>query len=126
MYSYEVNAVIRRKVILPGFPYDYRYNPHSATQNLDWRAYVESACRRVELFESEFLTKGLVPAPLVKAFRRELGSDAFRMCLRKNLKKNPDPALRRELHAYAVHRLGSSVPFLFRPYRLARFFVFFT
>jgi len=108
MYSYEVNAVIHRKVILPGFPYNYQYNPNSATQNINWRKYVESACRRVELFQAEFLDKGLVPPSLLAEFIRELNKDAVRMCIVKNLKKNPDPVLRRELFFSASDFLTSS------------------
>ena len=111
MYSYEVNAGIRRKVVLPGFPYNYQYNPNSATQHLDWRKYVESACRRVGLFQTEFLDRGRVPAELRTEFCRELMSDAFRMCIRKNLKKNPDPALRRELFLFAASFFSSLIPY---------------
>lgn len=122
MYSYEVNAVIRRKVILPGFPYNYQYNPNSATQNVDWRKYEESACRRVELFAVEFIRKGIVPRRICEEFARELASDAFRMCVRKNLKKNPDPVLRRELFLFAASFFSSLVlhPSSFIPH----FFIF--
>ena len=100
MYSYEINAVIRRKVILPGFPYNYRYNPASATQNINWRRYVESACMRIKLFQTEFLGARRVPEALEEEFRRDLVQDAYRMCLRKNLRKNRDAALRHELFDY--------------------------
>ncbi len=50
----------------------------------------------------EFLEVGRIPAEKIPAFRRELAKDAYRMCIRKNLKKNRDAKSRRELFLKAA------------------------
>ena len=96
-FNFEAHQAIRRKVLVPGHCYFYRPNPESATSVLDQRKYFDSATRRIRLSCEEFLAKGRIPAAIEPEFRRELAKDAYRMCLRKNLKKNRDAALRREL-----------------------------
>lgn len=96
-FNFEVHQAIRRKVLVPGRYYYYRPNPDSATSALDQRRYFESATWRIRLSCEEYLAKGRIPVSLEPEFRRELAKDAYRMCLRKNLKKNKDSALRREL-----------------------------
>ena len=96
-FNFEVNRAIKRKVLVPGHFYYYRPNPGSATSTLNQRKYFESTTRRIRLSCEEYLAKGRIPAALEPEFRRELAKDAYRMCLRKNLKKNRDPQLRREL-----------------------------
>lgn len=96
-FNFEVHQAIRRKVLVPGHYYFYRPNPDSATSTLNLRKYFDSTTRRIRLSCEEYLAKGRIPATLELEFRRELAKDAYRMCLRKNLKKNRDSALRREL-----------------------------
>lgn len=96
-FNFEVHQAIRRKVLVPGHSYYYRPNPASATSVLNLRRYFDSTTRRIRLSCEEFLAKGRIPAILEPEFRRELAKDAYRMCIRKNLKKNKDAALRREL-----------------------------
>lgn len=96
-FNFEVHQAIRRKVLVPGHFYSYRPNPASATSTLNQRKYFDSTTRRIRLSLDEFLNAGRVPKILEPEFRRELAKDAYRMCLRKNLKKNRDPQLRREL-----------------------------
>lgn len=96
-YNYEVNAAIRRKVLLPKRFYGYRENPESVTSRLNHRRYFESTSLRIRLSLSEFLAKGRIPPALEPAFRSELAKDAYRMVIRKNLKKNRDVEERREL-----------------------------
>ena len=96
-FNYEVHAAIKRKVLVPGFYYTYRSNPDSATNALDLRKYFDSTSRRVKLSLDVFLKTGRVPKALEPAWRAELSKDAYRMCIRKNLKKNRDAKLRREL-----------------------------
>lgn len=96
-FNFEVHQAIRGKVLVPGDFYYYRPNPASATSALNLRNYFDSASRRVRLSCGEFLKAGRVPQSLESAFRAELVKDAYRMCLRKNLKKNADAALRKEL-----------------------------
>ena len=97
-FNFEVHQAIRRKVLVPGNYYYYRPNPASATSVLNLRNYFDSASRRVRLSCEEFLKAGRIPQSLESDFRAELVKDAYRMCLRKNLKKNADAALRRELY----------------------------
>lgn len=96
-FNFEVHQAIRRKVLVPGRYYYYRPNPGSATSVLNQRKYFESTSRRIRLSCEEYLAKGRIPVSLEPEFRRELAKDAYRMCLRKSLKKNKDSALRREL-----------------------------
>ena len=96
-FNSEVNAAIRRKVLVPGRFYTYRTNPTSATNALDLRRYFASTSVRVRLSLDVFLKAGRVPKALEPAWRAELAKDAYRMCIRKNLKKNRDARLRREL-----------------------------
>lgn len=100
-FNCEVHAAIRRKVLVPGFFYTYRTNPDSATRALDLPRYFDSTTRRIRLSLDEFLRAGRVPKALESAWRAELAKDAYRMCLRKNLKKNRDPRSRRRLFAAA-------------------------
>ena len=96
-FNSEVHAAIRRKVLVPGRFYTYRDNPTSATNAIDLRKYFDSTSRRVKLSLDVFLRTGRVPKALEPAWRAELSKDAYRMCIRKNLKKNRDAKLRREL-----------------------------
>ena len=96
-FNYEINAVARRKVLVPGVHYTYRDNPESATHVLDLRKYLASTSERIRLSLAVFLKAGRIPAALEDAWREELSKDAYRMCLRKNLKKNPNAVERREL-----------------------------
>ena len=94
-FNFEVHQAIRRKVLVPGRFYHYRPNPASATSVLNMRDYFDSASRRILLSCTEFLAAGRIPAALEADFRAELAKDAYRMCIRKNLKKNRDPVERR-------------------------------
>lgn len=100
-FNYEVHAVIRRKVLVPGFFYTYRTNPDSANGSLNLTRYFDSASRRLRLSRDVFLKAGRIPQNLEVFFRQELAKDLYRMCLRKNLKKNADATLRRQLFAAA-------------------------
>jgi len=100
-FNREVNARIRRKVLVPGSFYTYRDNPNSATSSLNHRKYHESTLERVRLTHEVFLDAGLVPKAVEPEYRAELAKDAYRMCIRKNLKKNGNAAERRELFALA-------------------------
>lgn len=96
-FNFEVHQAIRRKVLVPGRFYYYRPNPASATSVLNQRNYFDSCSRRLRLSCEEFLLAGRIPKRLEPAYRAELVKDAYRMCVRKNLKKNRDAALRLEL-----------------------------
>ena len=61
------------------------------------RKYVSATLERIRLSCEVFLKGGLVPKKFLGEFRADLAKDAYRMCIRKNLKKNRDAALRKEL-----------------------------
>ncbi len=96
-FACEVNAQIRRKVRLGAALYAYRASPNSATASIPFRKYVDATLERIRLSCDVFLRRGRVPPAFERAFRADLSRDAFRMCIRKNLRKNADGALRREL-----------------------------
>ena len=96
-FNYEVHAAVGRKVILPEIYYHYRSNPDSATNSLNFRNYFDSTSRRVRLSLETFLKARRIPAAIEKEWRQELAKDAYRMCLKKNLKKNRSSEERREL-----------------------------
>lgn len=100
-FNFEVHQRLARKVIVPGRFYYYRPNPNSATSVLNQRKYFASTTQRIRLSCGEYLNAGRIPAELEAAYRAELAKDAYRMCLRKNLKKNADAALRKELFVAA-------------------------
>ena len=101
LFNFEVHQAVRRKVLVPGNFYFYRVNPDSLTHNLNYQRYFESAAERIRLSCSEYLAMGKIPASLEIRFRHELARDAFRMCLRKNLKNNSDKIHRHELFKLA-------------------------
>lgn len=115
-FNYEVNAVIGRKVLVPGVYYTYRDNPDSATHALDLRRYFESTTRRIRLSLEVFFRSGRIPKDIEADWLAELSKDAYRMCIRKNLKKNREAASRRALFAEAGAFLeGLESEFGFRP-----------
>ena len=101
LFNFEVNAQAKDKVLVPGRFYTYRSNPDSATHALDHTNYFDSTSRRILLSLGLFLEAGRIPAHLERGFREELSRDAFRMCLRKNLRNNRNAAERRELFGKA-------------------------
>lgn len=96
-FACEINAQIRRKVRLDAAFYAYRASPNSATASIPFRKYVGATLERIRLSCAVFLAPGRVPAAFVREYRADLARDAYRMCIRKNLRKNRDGALRREL-----------------------------
>lgn len=96
-FAYEVNAAVRRKVIVDSEFYAYRATPGSATAKIPFREYVRATQERIRLSLELFLAKGRIPSAIEAEWRSELAKDAYRMCIRKNLKKNRDPVSRREL-----------------------------
>lgn len=96
-FNFEVHQKIHKKVLVPGRFYHHRHNPTSATNVLDQRHYFLSTTRRIRLSCEVFLATGRVPKEIESVYRADLTKDAYRMCLRKNLKKNRDATLRRQL-----------------------------
>lgn len=100
-FACEVNAQIGRKVKIDADLYAYRAAPNSTTATIPFRKYVGATLERIRLSCAIFLNAGRVPASLESEYRADLSKDAYRMCLRKNLKKNHDAVLRRELFCAA-------------------------
>lgn len=91
-FNFEVHQRMERKVIVPGrFYYYYRPNPNSATSVLNQRKYFASTTLRIRLSCKEYLLTGRIPENLEAEYRAELAKDAYRMCIRKNLKKKASP-----------------------------------
>ena len=84
-FNREVNRIAKMKVMLGAAMYYYRDNPASATGALDCGKYASSVTERVRLTLEIFGPSA------------ELAKDAYRMMIRKNLKKNKNAAQRREL-----------------------------
>lgn len=105
-FATEVNAAISRKVIVPQKYYAYRRNPNSLNGRVNFRKYLSSAALRLRLSCETFLAAGRVPKRLEAEWRRDWAKDAYRMLIRKNLRKNPDAALRRKLFRTAGERLA--------------------
>lgn len=115
-FEYEVNAAIARKALVDRPLYAYRMNPEGVTSRVRFGQYVDSSTLRVRLSLEVFLNAGRIPPEMCDDFRRELAKDAYRMCIRKNLKKNKDAALRRELFCRAGDRFAElEASFGFRP-----------
>jgi hypothetical protein len=100
-FACEVNAQIHRKVKLDVGLYAYRATPNSTTAATPFRKYVLATLERIRLSLVVFLEAGRVPKGPEAEYRHDLAKDAYRMCIRKNLKKNRDAALRRELFMLA-------------------------
>ena len=100
-FACEVNARIRRKVKVDAGLYAYRANPNSSTASIPFREYVRSTLERIRLSFAVFLDAGRVPLAFEAEYRADLAKDAYRMCIRKNLKKNKNAAERRDLFMLA-------------------------
>ena len=106
LFETELIGAIRRKVIVSDRLYGYRDNPNSLNGRFDFRKYQSSVALRLRLSCETFLAPGRVPKRLEADWRRDWAKDAYRMLVRKNLRKNPDPMLRRELFRTAGERLA--------------------
>lgn len=100
-FACEINASIRSKVKIDAELYAYRANPNSSTASIPFRKYVLATLERIRLSFAIFLDTGRVPAEFEAEFRADLAKDAYRMCIRKNLKKNKNALERRELFTLA-------------------------
>ena len=100
-FACEVNAHIRRKVKIDAALYAYRANPNSSTASIPFREYVRATLERIRLSFTVFLDAGRVPKAFETEYRADLAKDAYRMCIRKNLKKNRNAKDRRELFMLA-------------------------
>ncbi|MDD3669530.1 MAG: glycosyltransferase [Alphaproteobacteria bacterium] len=109
-YACEINAVIRRKVIVPDVLYFYRRNPASLNGRLNFPKYLASGINRIRLSHEVFVKTGRIPPEYRSDFKADLARDAYRMIVKKNLKKNKNDAECRAL----FHRAADAVDALTR------------
>ena len=129
-YACEANAGISTKILIPYALYSYRKNPLSATNlTARFQRYQTCGISRIWLSYEKFLKPNRVPAKYLVAFNRDLTQDAYRMILKKNLKKNRNEGERKELFYRAVKELGDLInrgiidtKYLRLPERLTLFF----
>ena len=100
-FACEVNANISSKAKIDAKFYAYRATPNSSTASIPFGKYVQATLERIRLSFAVFLDAGRVPKALEMEFRADLAKDAYRMCIRKNLKKNKNNRSRRELFKLA-------------------------
>ena len=96
-YSSVVNANIQKKVFIDCPLCFYRQNPSSMTHSLNFARYVEAGTARIQESYDYFILGNRVPDAYLSDFYADLADDAFRMMIRKSLKKCPDAKLRRAL-----------------------------
>ena len=86
-YNSIVNNKIQRKILVKYPFYFYRHNPSSLCGNVNWIRYQQSGLNRIRLSWENFIKTNQVPVRYQKAFAYDLANDAYRMILRKPLKK---------------------------------------
>lgn len=101
-YACEINAVIRSKLIIPDVLYFYRKNPASLNGRLNFHKYLTSGINRIRLSHDVFVKTGRIPPRYRADFNADLARDAYRMIIKKNLKKNKNDAECRALFLRAA------------------------
>ncbi len=86
-YGSIVDASINRKVLIDYPLYFYRKNPNSMCGNVNWQRYQRSGINRIRLSYDTFIKTNKVPDAYVSVFMSDLTNDAYRMIIRKPLKK---------------------------------------
>lgn len=89
-YASLVNQAIRRKVLVNYPFYFYRKNPNSLCGNVNWVRYQKSGINRICLSYESFVKANKIPSAYQAAFSFDLANDAYRMILRKPLKKGKE------------------------------------
>ena len=96
-YSSVVNANIEKKVVIDCPLCFYRQNPSSMTHSLNFEKYVNAGTARIQESYDYFIKGNRVPEKYLNDFYADLADDAYRMMIRKSLKKCPNPSLRKKL-----------------------------
>lgn len=104
-YSCQINAHIQKKVLIPDVIYFYRKNPTSVNGKINFEKYLRCAINRIQLCIDTFLIPQRVPRSYLDAYQKDLALDAYRMILRKNLKKNSDKKQSRLLFHQSVEAI---------------------
>jgi glycosyltransferase involved in cell wall biosynthesis len=93
-YALQSCLILKSKCIVPLPLYFYRVNPTSQTGSLDVAKYQRITANRVRLSYEYFVQGQRLPAGYRAEFMQDLARDAFRMILRKSLRKCADAKLR--------------------------------
>ena len=96
-YGMQINNLIKKKIIIEKLLYFYRLNPASMCHTLNTKRYQSAAINRVKLSYDYFIKGNRVPDKYLEDFKTDLANDAYRMIVRKALKKCKDGKLRKEL-----------------------------
>ena len=92
-YSSQTHSLIQKKIIIDYPFYFYRKNPNSLCGSVNWDKYQRAGINRIRLSYDYFIGGNRVPSEQRDAFMYELTQDAYRMIVRKPLKKSKDRAL---------------------------------
>lgn len=96
-YASQLNTIIHSKALVQVPFYCYRTNPASVTKSINCERYTHAAIARIGLSYDYFIAQNRVPSEYREAFMSDLAKDAYRMIVRKSLKKCKDANLRRQL-----------------------------
>ena len=86
-YNSLVHSVINQKAAVSIPLYFYRKNPNGACGNVNWEKYQQAGINRIRLSYEYFVEGKRLPQDKKEAFMRDLAQDAYRMIIRKPLKK---------------------------------------
>lgn len=101
-YASLVCAAVKNKVLVQAPLYYYRRNPTSMNGSLNFQKYQTSAVNRINLSYETFIAAKAVPEKYLRDFKKDLATDAYRMIIRKNLRKNKDKTLKKQLFLAAA------------------------
>ena len=96
-YATLVNDTISKKTIIDKALYCYRINQNSMCNSLNFKRYQTAGINRIKLSYDYFVKGNRIPAEYIEDFKNDLSNDAYRMIIKKSLKKCPDKQLRKEL-----------------------------
>jgi len=86
-YNSLTHSCIQKKVLIPATLYFYRKNPSSLCGNVNWQKYQKAGIARIRLSYEYFILGNRVPKSIKKDFLFDLTQDAYRMIVRKPLKR---------------------------------------
>ena len=89
-YSSLIHDTIQTKALIDLPLYFYRRNPNGACGRVNWTKYQTAGINRIRLSYDYFIKGNRVPPERRDAFMSDLAQDAYRMIVRKPLKKTKD------------------------------------
>jgi glycosyltransferase involved in cell wall biosynthesis len=108
-YATQLNTIIQAKAIVHKPFYFYRFNPTSQTQQVNFERYTNAAIARIGLSYDYFILQNRVPLTYRDVFMSDLAKDAFRMIVRKSMRKCKDAKLRKKLFKKASRSMDEYV-----------------